>query len=43
VRFLGKLEILACVPHIPLIQNRIRRMRQRLINAAARHYITAEK
>ena len=39
----GKLDICARVPNIPLVQNRIHRMRQRLIDAAAGHYIAAEK
>ena len=39
----GELDICARVPNIPLVQNRIHRMRQRLIDAAAGHYIAAEK
>src|SRR5437773_4410294 len=43
MRFLRKLEILACVVHIRFVQNRIHRMRQRLINAAPGHDVAAEK
>src|SRR5438034_7792679 len=40
---LGKMHILARIAHIRFVQNRIHRMRQRLINAAAGHHVAAEK
>ena len=43
VRFLGKMDILTRVAHIRFVQNRINGMRQRLINAAPRHHVAAEK
>ena len=43
VSFLRKSDILARIAHIRFVQNRIKWMRQRLINAAPGHHIAAEK
>ena len=43
VRFFGKIDIFTRVAHVRLVQNRINRMRQRLIDAAPCHHIAAEK
>ena len=43
VRCLGKIDICARVANVRFVQNRIHRMRQRLINAAPGHHIAAEK
>ena len=43
VRFLGKIDIFARVANARLVQNRLRRMRQCLIDATAGHDVAAEK
>jgi hypothetical protein len=37
------MNIFTRIAHMRFVQNRIHRMRQRLINAAARHDVAAEK
>src|SRR6266496_5182543 len=43
VSFLRKIDILTRITHVRLVQNRIHRMRQRLINSAPGHDVAAEK
>ncbi len=43
MRFLGEMNILTRIAHIRFVQNRIHRMRQRLINPAPGHDVAAEK
>ena len=43
VGFLGKSDVFARVANVRFVQNRIDRMRQRLIDAAPGHDIAAEK
>jgi nickel-dependent lactate racemase len=43
VRFLGEMNILTRIAHMRFVQNRIHRIRQRLINAAAGHYVAAQE
>jgi hypothetical protein len=43
VRFFGKIDIFARVTHVRLVQNRIHRMRQCLIDPAPCHHIAAQR
>jgi hypothetical protein len=43
VRFFGKIDIVPRVAHVRFVQNRIHRVRLRLIDAAACHHIAAQK
>ena len=43
VGFIGKIDIVARIANVGLVQNRIRWMGQRLIDAAAGHHVAAEK